>query len=367
MSAAARPNLVIAPAAAAAPELCELPPRLLQWYDRHRRALPWRAPAGERSDPYRVWLSEIMLQQTTVATVGDYFQRFLARWPDLRALAAASLDEVLHAWQGLGYYARARNLHACALAVVERHGGTFPATEEALRALPGIGDYTAAAIAAIAFDRVATPVDGNVERVMARLFAHVEPLPDAKPALRRLAATLTPAERPGDYAQAVMDLGATICTPAKPKCILCPWREACRARIEGIAQSLPARRAKAAKPIRRGVAFWLRRGDGAVLLRRRPEKGLLGGMMEVPSTLWRAKAWTVEEARAAAPPAAKWRLLPGLVRHTFTHFHLELAVLAGKARGGASAGEGQWVPLDALGAHALPTVMKKIVAHARER
>ena len=241
MSRSARPTVAVEPADPGSLELCELPARLLSWYDRHRRELPWRARGGERADPYRVWLSEIMLQQTTVATVGAYFDRFMARWPEVRALAAASLDEVLHAWQGLGYYARARNLHACACAVVERHGGRFPDEEAQLRALPGIGDYTAAAIAAIAFGRIATPVDGNIERVIARLFAHAEPLPDAKPALRRLAAALTPAERAGDYAQAAMDLGATICTPRKPKCILCPWREACRGRLLGIAETLPAR------------------------------------------------------------------------------------------------------------------------------
>ena len=350
-------------APAAAVELCDLPERLLAWYDRHRRDLPWRARRGERADPYRVWLSEIMLQQTTVATVGGYFARFTQRWPDLPALAAASLDDVLHAWQGLGYYARARNLHACARAVVERHGGRFPDDEAALGALPGIGLYTAAAIAAIAFGRAATPVDGNVERVIARLFAIAEPLPESKPALRRLAATLTPPERAGDYAQAVMDLGATICTPRKPKCILCPWREACRGHAAGIAEALPARRAASLKPMRRGVAFWAVRPDGAVLLRRRPEKGLLGGMMEIPSTLWREAPWSEDEAIAAAPLPARWRLLPGVVRHTFTHFHLELAVLVGTVRKAASCG--QWVAPEDFPAQALPTVMKKVVAHAR--
>ena len=345
-------------------DLSELPERLLAWYDGHRRVLPWRAAPGETADPYRVWLSEIMLQQTTVATVAGYFARFLERWPELRSLAEAPLDDVLHAWQGLGYYARARNLHACARAVIARHGGVFPEDEAALRALPGIGAYTAAAVAAIAFGRAATPVDGNIERVIARLFAVEEPLPDAKPALRRLAQSLTPDERAGDYAQAAMDLGATICTPKKPKCMLCPWREACRGLAAGIAQNLPARRARTAKPVRRGVAFWAVRPDGAVLLRRRPEKGLLGGMMEVPSTLWRESPWSEAEAKAAAPFAAGWRLVPGVVRHTFTHFHLELAVLAGTARQGCSTG-GQWVALDDLPRQALPTLMKKVVAHAR--
>ena len=336
--------------------------RLLAWYDRNRRRLPWRALPGTRADPYRVWLSEIMLQQTTVATVGPYFARFLERWPDVEALAAAQLDDVLHGWQGLGYYARARNLHACAQAVVARHGGQFPATEAELLTLPGIGAYTAAAIAAIAFNQPAAPVDGNIERVMARLFAVTTPLPEAKPELRRLAASLVPPDRPGDFAQAAMDLGATICTPQKPKCVLCPWREDCRARIAGTAEELPARLAKRAKPLRRGVAFWAVRGDGAVLLRRRPEKGLLGGMMEVPSSEWRAGSFDRDAAAKAAPVNARWLALPGVVRHSFTHFDLELLVLTGKTR--ATKAEGVWVQLDALSTQALPTVMKKVIAFA---
>jgi A/G-specific adenine glycosylase len=343
--------------------------QLLAWYDRHRRSLPWRALPGERSDPYRVWLSEIMLQQTTVAAVGPYFERFIARWPDLGALAAAKLDEVLHAWQGLGYYARARNLHACARALVEKHGGRFPDAEAALRDLPGIGAYTAAAIAAIAFDRPATPVDGNIERVVARYFLVRTPLPDAKPELRRLAATLTPAVRPGDFAQAAMDLGATICTPAKPKCVLCPWRDACRARRAGVAETLPARKPKAAKPLRCGVAFWAVRADGAALLRRRPPQGLLGGMMEVPSTDWRTEQWSLAAARRSAPVKARWRLLPGIVRHSFTHFDLELQILSGAVAPKdcrATSVAGEWVAPSALGTQALPTVMKKVIAFAME-
>jgi len=335
---------------------------LLEWYDRHRRRLPWRALPGETPDPYRVWLSEIMLQQTTVATVGPYFARFLERWPDVEALALAKLDDVLHAWQGLGYYARARNLHACAQAVVEQHGGKFPASEAALLSLPGIGAYTAAAIAAIAFNQVAAPVDGNIERVMARLYAVTTPLPEAKPELRRLAAALVPQDRPGDFAQAAMDLGATICSPAKPKCVLCPWRAECRARILGIAEDLPARQAKRAKPLRRGVAFWAVNRDGAVLLRKRPAKGLLGGMMEVPSSDWVAGALDRETAEKAAPVSARWSALPGIVRHSFTHFDLELMVLTGKTR--ATKAEGVWVQPDALETQALPTVMKKVIAFA---
>ncbi len=346
-------------------EASELPARLLDWYDRHRRDLPWRAAPGVAADPYHVWLSEIMLQQTTVATVGTYFGRFVTRWPSVASLAVASLDDVLHAWQGLGYYARARNLHKCARVVMERHAGRFPQTEVELRKLPGIGDYTAAAIAAIAFGRAATPVDGNIERVIARIFACDETLPDAKPTLRRFASMLTPPDRPGDYAQAAMDLGATICTPRRPKCILCPWRLACRGRMQGIAESLPLRRAKAQKPLRHGVAFWVVRPDGAALLRRRAEKGLLGGMIEVPSTLWREAPWTDAEAKAQAPLSAKWRRLAGTVRHTFTHFHLELTVLTASMRTEALK-SALWVKPDQLGEQALPTVMKKVIAHARK-
>src|SRR5580704_7645564 len=244
------------------------PAALLAWYDRHRRQLPWRSPPGERSDPYRVWLSEIMLQQTTVVTVAPYFDRFVARWPTVSSLAAAALDEVLHQWQGLGYYARARNLHACAREVAERHGGRFPDDVAGLRALPGIGDYTAAAIAAIAFDRQEAAVDGNVERVVARLFAVREAMPAAKPRLRALARELVPALRAGDFAQAMMDLGATICAPRRPRCVLCPWRDPCAARESGFAEELPARAEKPERPLRHGIVFWLQRPDGAVLLRR---------------------------------------------------------------------------------------------------
>ncbi len=337
---------------------------LLRWYDRHRRTLPWRAKPGERPDPYRVWLSEIMLQQTTVATVGAYFDRFVDRFPTVEALAQAPLDDVLHAWQGLGYYARARNLHACARAVVTECGGRFPDGIESLRELPGIGPYTAAAIAAIAFDRKAAAVDGNVERVVARLFALETPLPRAKAELRRLTESLVPDRRAGDFAQALMDLGAAVCTPRAPKCILCPIAAVCRGRALGIAETLPRRRAKTTRPTRRGIAFWAVRPDGSVLLRRRPEQGLLGGMIEVPSTEWTETPVSEAEAREAAPVRASWVRLPGTVRHTFTHFHLELAVLAGETDARAKAGVGNWVPLDRLSDQALPTVMKKVVNHA---
>ncbi len=339
---------------------------LLGWYDRHRRDLPWRMAPGKAADAYAVWLSEIMLQQTTVATVIPYFTAFLARWPTVADLAAADLDEVLHAWQGLGYYARARNLHKCAKVVVGSLGGRFPETEAELLKLPGIGAYTAAAIAAIAFQIPATPVDGNVARVLARLYAVSEPLP-AKSRLWELARALTPVRRPGDFAQALMDLGATVCTPRKPECDRCPWMKGCVAAGQGAVEAYPVKGPRKAKPTRRGVAFWAAREDGAVLLRRRPEKGLLGGMMEIPSTDWRDAAWTLEEARAAAPMAGPWIPLPGVVRHTFTHFHLELTVLAARAPGTDEKGadeKGVWCPVEGFRDYALPTVMKKVARHA---
>ena len=339
------------------------PRRLLDWYDRHHRTLPWRAPPGRLGDPYRVWLSEIMLQQTTVQTVVPYFLTFLERWPTVQALAAADLDDVLTRWAGLGYYARARNLHRCAKAVAAQ-GGVFPDDEAYLLALPGIGVYTAAAIAAIAFGRKATVVDGNVERVMARLFAITDPLPGVKPRLKERAAELTPAERPGDYAQAVMDLGATICTPRSPACALCPWRDPCQARRQGIAADLPAKTAKPVRPTRHGVAFWITGPDGAALLRRRPESGLLGGMMEIPSTPWRETPWGLEEALAFAPTRTRWTALPGSVIHVFTHFRLEMTVLRGRVPN-ADPDLGTWCPVERLGDQALPTIMRKLARHAR--
>ncbi len=308
-----------------------------------------------------------MLQQTTVATVGDYFRRFVERWPTVAALAAAPIDDVLSAWAGLGYYARARNLHACARTVTERHGGRFPDSEASLLALPGIGPYTAAAIRAIAFDHPASAVDGNVERVIARLFALRTPLPDAKPEIGARAAGLVPDERAGDYAQAMMDLGATVCTPRNPRCVICPLMEACKARKLNIAEQLPARAPKAEKPTRRGLAFVLANRDGAILLRKRPARGLLGGMDEVPSSPWREGKLVIKEALKDAPVPANWKVLEGGVRHTFTHFHLELAVARATAttsRLAKLAPGSAWVEIDRLTERALPTVMRKVISHA---
>jgi A/G-specific adenine glycosylase len=313
-----------------------------------------------------------MLQQTTVKAVAPYYARFLARWDDVDALAAAPLDDVLKTWAGLGYYARARNLHACARAVVECHGGKFPASVAALRALPGIGDYTAAAIAAIAYDLPATPVDGNVERVVARLYAVATPLPAAKPEIRRLAAGLTPQRRAGDFAQAMMDLGATLCSPKNPACALCPWNDACAAYARGEAETLPRRTPKREGALRRGAAFVVRRADGMVLVRTRPAKGLLGAMTEVPTTQWRHD-FDEDKARTGAPRFAStkmqkriaWRKVAGVVRHVFTHFPLELSVYAADVPARTPAPSGtRWVALASLSGEALPSVMRKVVAHA---
>ncbi len=340
---------------------------LLAWYDRHRRRLPWRALPGETPDPYAVWLSEIMLQQTTVTAVKPYYEKFLSLWPTVEDLAAAPVEAVMTAWAGLGYYARARNLYKCAGVVAREHGGRFPDTEEGLRALPGVGPYTAAAIAAIAFGHKAVVVDGNVERVMARLFAVTEPLPGCKAKLRELAASLTPDARAGDYAQGVMDLGATVCTPKSPACVICPWAVVCEARKQGIAESLPRKAKKQETPLKYGVAFWMVRADGCVALQRRPPKGLLGGMTEVPGSPWRTKAWSETEASAHQPVKAKWRALPGIVTHIFTHFRLEVRVLAANltAAEAKACGEGViWTPFAKTGEAGLPSIMAKVVKHA---
>jgi A/G-specific adenine glycosylase len=335
---------------------------LLSWYDRHRRTLPWRAPPGRKQDPYRVWLSEIMLQQTTVAAVADYYRDFLARWPDVAALAAAPLDDVLGAWAGLGYYARARNLHKCARIVAQELGGLFPQTVARLKALPGIGDYTAGAIAAIAFDAREAAVDANAERVLARLHAVEEPLPGAKPRLRALGQALMPETRAGDFVQALMDLGAGVCTPKRPACGQCPWTEDCAARARGIAETLPRKDAKRARPLRRGAAFVARDGGGAVLLVKRPENGLLGGMLEPPQGPWAENFPSAKDALRQAPFSARWQKRAGVVRHGFTHFELEIEVYVADV-GTRPPVAGQWCAPAQLESAALPTLMRKILAH----
>ncbi len=393
---------------------------LLAWYDQHRRVLPWRAPAGTTADPYHVWLSEIMLQQTTVQAVAAYYRKFLVRWPTVEALAAAPLDDVLAAWAGLGYYARARNLHKCAAVVAHELGGRFPATAADLQALPGIGAYTAGAIAAIAFDQPEAAMDANAERVVARLYAIDEPFPGGKKTVLERGRVLVPQKRAGDFAQAMMDLGSAICTVKRPACAQCPLAKGCVARAKDIAETLPVKAPKAVRPLKRGAAFVAVNGAGAVLLVKRPEKGLLAGMLEPPLGPWTAKFPPKDEALAQAPFAAAWKKLPGLVRHGFTHFELEIEVWtaevtchprlskrrAAKGRGPSSSGsdvgeerapspafefeeapppgspslgllssfaaapsspgmtEGFWVPRDRLGEVALPTVMRKIIEHA---
>jgi len=342
--------------------------RLLAWYDRHHRDLPWRTPPsawakGARPDPYHVWLSEIMLQQTTVEAVKPFFRRFLENWPTVGDLAAASQDDVMKAWAGLGYYSRARNLKKCADAVAALPDHRFPDTEDGLRALPGIGAYTAAAIAAIAFDRPAAVVDGNVERVMTRLYAIATPLPEAKVEVRARLEPLVPPARPGDFAQAMMDLGATICTPKRPKCMLCPLNENCRAVLQGDPEFYPVKAAKTDKPLRLGAAYVaVRKPDGAVLLAKRPDKGLLGGMSGPPTTNWTSRQ-DGATGPAAAPFAADWRP-SGTVSHVFTHFELRLDVFLAEADGKTTPHEMFWSMPEDLPGEALPTVMKKAIEAA---
>ena len=346
-------------------EAQDRPALLLAWYDRHRRRLPWRALPGERSDPYRVWLSEIMLQQTTVKAVGPYFEKFVARWPTVEAMGNASLDDVLRMWAGLGYYSRARNLHACAVMVTREHGGAFPDSEDGLRMLPGIGPYTAAAIAAIAFDRRTMPVDGNIERVVSRLFAVEEALPQAKPRIQELAATLLGPTRSGDSAQALMDLGSTICTPKKPACSLCPFSDDCMARARGDQETFPRKAPKKAGTLRRGAAFVVTRGD-ELLVRTRESKGLLGGMTEVPNSEWLAGQKDVAALTQvpAVKGVARWHRKTGVVTHVFTHFPLELVVYTARVAARTRAPEGmRWVPIATLHDEALPNVMRKVIVH----
>ncbi len=321
--------------------------------------MPWRVPpaarkAGVRPNPYAVWMSEVMLQQTTVAAVRDYHSKFLGLWPTVHDLAGAEDADVMAAWAGLGYYARARNLLKCARAVVADHGGTFPDSYNVLLTLPGIGPYTAAAISAIAFDRPETVVDGNVERVMARLYDVHEPLPGSKSQLTELARDLTPDMRPGDYAQAVMDLGATICTPRNPACGICPWRDPCAARLAGTAVELPKKTPKKKTPTRFGIAYVARRADGAWLLETRPETGLLGGMLGWPGSDW-------SETPEPAPPLdANWKTLEAEARHTFTHFHLRLKILTATVPQDTSPTRGTFVSKDKFSPADLPTAMRKV-------
>jgi len=335
--------------------------KLLAWYDVHRRVLPWRAPKGRKADPYRVWLSEIMLQQTTVQAVAAYYRKFLERWPGVRDLAAAKEDQVLAAWAGLGYYARARNLHAAARVVAREMGGVFPLTAEGLRQLPGVGAYTAGAIAAIAYDERQAAMDANAERVIARLYAVETPMPKAKVALHKLGMALVPL-RAGDFAQALMDLGSAICTPKRPACANCPLQNDCAARKRGIQDRLPVKAPKLARPMKRGAAFVVTDRTGAVLLSKRPDRGLLASMLEPPLGPWGDAFPSETTALKQAPFAADWKKRPGIVRHGFTHFELEIEVYAA-AVSKRPASKGKWVKREKLPEAALPTVMRKILAH----
>jgi A/G-specific adenine glycosylase len=335
---------------------------LLAWYDRHRRRLPWRAEPDRQADPYAVWLSEIMLQQTTVAAVQKYFRAFMSRWPTVADLAAAPVEEVMKEWAGLGYYARARNLHACAKAITHEHAGQFPRTEKDLLALPGIGPYTAAAIAAIAFDQRAVVIDGNVERVVARLAAIDTPLPQAKPTIQAVADIITPDARPGDFAQAMMDLGATICTPQRPACALCPLRMFCRAFFIGKEEGIPVKATKPGRPLRMGNIFVFRVGE-KVLVQTRAPRGLLGGMTQFPTSDW-ISVDAAQDNEIAFPIEARWTRLPGHVEHVFTHFALHLTVYTAGTREAVAPAGMRFIDIAALRREGLPSVMLKVAAHA---
>lgn len=332
---------------------------LLDWFDLNHRKFPWREVNTKSLDPYKVWLSEIMLQQTTTNAVIPYFENFVIKWPTVKDLASSQLDTVLHAWQGLGYYARARNLHKCAKIVAKDFRGNFPTTEEELIKLPGVGPYTAAAIAAIAFNKFATAVDGNVERVIARLYCVGGELSKIKNKIKKLAVQLTPSERCGDYAQAVMDLGATVCTPRNPSCIKCPWNVFCKAYLSGNIENYPERTPKKRIPTRRANIFFVLDKSGRVFIRRREESGLLGGLMEFPSSAWVEATKFDNELFENAPKNMKWQRLPGTVRHKFTHFQLELRVFKGVTES-SSLKNGEWCTLEQIETYALPTLMKKV-------
>jgi A/G-specific adenine glycosylase len=328
---------------------------LLDWYDGHARDLPWRVKGSAKADPYRIWLSEVMLQQTTTGAVAPYFAKFIDKWPDVNALAGAREEEILAAWAGLGYYSRARNLVKCARQVAEM--GSFPDSEAELRKLPGLGDYTAAAIAAIAFGKRAVVVDANVERVVARLFAIEEPLPAGRKLIRAHADSITPQARAGDFAQAMMDLGATICTARDAKCLLCPLQGNCRGRASGDPLRLPKKAAKKAKPRRSGTAFWIEK-DGPhgaeVWLVTRPGKGMLGGMRSLPDDGWSARA----DGDGEVPLSGAWKA-GGVVRHSFTHFDLDLGVVTYAGDAASRLTDGEWWPLERIEDAGLPTLFAK--------
>jgi A/G-specific adenine glycosylase len=335
----------------------DLSRKLLMWYDENARDLPWRVKGGRAADPYKVWLSEIMLQQTTVAAVKDYFLKFIMLWPSVRDLAQASTEDVMKAWAGLGYYARARNLHACAKVVVAEFGGKFPAQIDQLQKLPGIGPYTSAAIAAIAFDIPAAAIDGNVDRVISRYYAIEESLPQSKPRIRELTTALVPEKRSGDFAQSLMDLGATICTPKSPACDRCPWTDHCSGRLRGLAETLPRKATKQKVQTRYGHVYWIENSTGEVLVRTREAKGLLGGMTEFPSSDW----FQGKLEKFVAPFNSSWKKMSGVVEHSFTHFRLELTVW--KAQSEIPELKSHFVPRNELSGEALPTLMRKVAAH----
>ena len=337
---------------------------ILHWYDTNRRDLPWRAKPGTKPDPYRVWLSEIMLQQTTVATVSNRYARFLERWPTVADLAAASLDEVLHEWQGLGYYARARNLHRCAKAVAGEGAGKFPERAHALRQLPGIGEYTSRAIAAIVFGERAAPVDANVERVIARIAGIEQPLPAAKTAIQASAEQLEPPARPGDWAQALMDLGSAVCTARSPKCLICPASNVCKAKASGNPESFPVKQKKKQRPVRTGIVYWLTGSDGEVLLRKRPEKGMLGAMWEFPSAGWSTKTAS-PDAPSILALSNHWISQNEPIEHGFTHFEVRLTILHAQWNGSAIPAGSLWAHPEEFENFALPTLMKKVARRQR--
>jgi A/G-specific adenine glycosylase len=337
--------------------------RLLAWWDVHRRVLPWRAQLGESPDPYAVWLSEILLQQTTVAAATPYFHRFITRWPRVEDLAAAPIEEVMRSFAGLGYYSRARNMLRCAQEIARR-GGVFPKDEASLRKLPGIGAYTSAAIAAIAFNGQASPVDGNIARIIARLRALPRPVKEARREIAATAAGLTPPDRPGDFAQAMMDLGATICTPRSPDCPACPIKDDCAARAGGDPQAFPRQAPKTPRPLRKGAAFFARAPNGSVLMRTRAPNGLLGGTVELPGAGWSVD-FDVGDGPKYAPFHSAWRRLPGAVEQAFTHFTLQLTIYAARADAEAAADGCYWVAEAKIDGLALSGVMAKALAHAR--